>query len=471
MSSADIATMAHLMRRAGFGATRDELEAFAARGYEATVEELLHPHNPDRMPDDLIWRYHPDQSEARVLDCTSPFWLYRMVTTSAPLEEKIALFWHSLFATGEKKVNQVRVMLDQIDMFRRFGLGSFSTLLFELARDPAMIFWLDNNDNHNGAINENFGRELLELFAMGIGNYSEQDIKECSRAFTGWTIENAEYMITKANKASIWPYSKVTWQFHYRPDDHDDGQKSFLGESGNFNGQDVIDIIARNPATARFVAKRLYQFFVSFEVDDEGDAFIDSLAQVYFDSGYEIRAMLRCIFNSDHFKSDRVRFAQVKSPVEVVVGTLRTAQAVQWPSLEVRQATLAASYMGQSLLDPPTVEGWHEGFEWINSGALIDRVNFAAAYLGDTAQPGVRRLIDRLASMDGGVLSPDQAVDGCLDLLGPVSVSDDTRDALVLHVAHEGHVTLADGPHKERGRARVGEILTLIASSREFQMA
>ena len=471
MSSTDMATMAHLLRRAGFGATRGELEEYSAKGYAATVEELLHPDDPNRIPDDLIWRYHPDQSEARVPDCASPFWLYRMATTSAPLEEKIALFWHSLFATGEKKVNQVKVMLDQIEMFRRFGLGSFRTLLVELARDPAMLFWLDNNDNHNGAINENFGRELLELFAMGIGNYTEEDIKECSRAFTGWTIENAEYMLIRANKASIWPYSKVAWQFEYRADDHDDGEKTFLGETGRFNGEDVIDIIARHPATARFVSKRLYQFFVSFEVDDEGEAFIDTLAQAYLDSDYKIRSVLRTLFHSDHFKSDRVRFAQVKSPVELVVGALRTAEAVQWPSLEVRQASLAASYMGQFLLDPPTVEGWHEGYEWISSGALIDRINFAASYLGDTSQPGIHSIVERLASMDGGSLSPEEAVDGCLDLLGPISVSDITRETLIRHVARDGDLKLRDDATKEHEESRVGDLISLIASSREFQMA
>ena len=471
MSSTDIATMAHLLRRAGFGATRDQLEGYLARGYEDTVEGLLHPDDPERMPDDLIWRYHPDQSEARVPDCTSPFWLYRMATTGAPLEEKIALFYHSLFATGEKKVNQVKVLLDQIEMFRRFGLGSFRTLLLELARDPAMLFWLDNNDNRNGAINENFGRELLELFAMGIGNYTEEDIKECSRAFTGWTIENAEYMITRANKASIWPYSKVAWQFEYRADDHDDGEKTFLGETGRFNGEDVIDIIARHAATARFIARRLYQFFVAFEVDDEGEAFIDTLVQAYLDSDYEIRAILRTLFNSDHFKSDQVRFAQVKSPVELVVGALRMAEAVRWPSLEVRQASLAATYMGQMLLDPPTVEGWHEGYEWINSGTLIDRINFAVSYLGDTSQPGIRSIVERLASMDGGSLSPEDAVDGCLDLLGPISVSDTTRETLIRHVARDGNLKLRDNSTKEPEESRVGELLSLIASSREFQKA
>ena len=195
MGDRDIALMAHLMRRASFGAARGELERRVAKGYEAVVEDLLYPADPQNMPEDIIRRYHVEQSEFRTPLPGGSNWIYRMVTTRCPLEEKIALFWHGLFATGYTKLNQTRALLDQIEMFRRCGLGSFSTLLVELSRDPAMIIWLDNQDNPKGAINENFGRELLELFSMGIGNYTEKDIKECSRAFTGWTLKNSEYLI------------------------------------------------------------------------------------------------------------------------------------------------------------------------------------------------------------------------------------------------------------------------------------
>ena len=200
--------MAHLLRRAGFGATRDELEGYMAQGYEATVEELLHPTDPQNLGDDLIRRYHVEQSELRDLTSSGAYWMYRMITTRCPLEEKIALFWHGLFATGYSKLNQARSQLNQIDLFRRSGLGNFRQLLVELSKDPAMIIWLDNNDNHKEAINENYGRELLELFSMGIGNYSEEDIKEGSRAFTGWTLGNAEYMAVRAFKDSVWPFGR-----------------------------------------------------------------------------------------------------------------------------------------------------------------------------------------------------------------------------------------------------------------------
>ena len=465
-----IAEMAHLLRRAGFGATRAELEAYLENGYEAAVEELLDPVDVTFMPDDLVRRYHVDQAEGRLIDSAGATWMYRLVTTSAPLQEKMVLFWHGLFATSATKVFQEQSMLSQLDMFRRLGMGDFRTLLVELSRDPAMIFWLDNNDNHGQAINENYGRELLELFSMGVGNYTEDDVKECARAFTGWTIENAEYMVLRSNSASIWPYSKIAWQFRYDDDDHDDGVKTFLGETGRFNGEDIVDIIARQPATARFVALRLYQFFVSQAVDADGERLIDDLVQSYFDSGYEIRAMLRTLFVSDHFRSDAVRWVQVKSPAELVVGTMRLARALEWPTLDVRDATLSSFYMGQQLLGPPSVEGWHEGDEWVDSGALVERVNFAAKYLGDARQPGVRDIVHRLRDLDGGVLSPEQAVDGCLDMLGPVAVDDDTRAALISHVAEDGDVDLRGGDPDAAGR-RVAELLGLIASTREYQLA
>ncbi|HEY7710721.1 MAG TPA: DUF1800 domain-containing protein, partial [Candidatus Entotheonella sp.] len=332
MSQQDIELMAHLMRRAGFGATRDELESLVAQGYDAVVEDLLHPTDPQSIPDDVIRRYHTDMAEMRELYSVATYWMYRMITTRCPLEEKLALFWHGLFATGYSKLNQARSLLNQIEMFRRCGMGSFPELLVELSKDPAMIIWLDNNDNHKGAINENYGRELLELFSMGIGHYTEDDVKECARAFTGWTLGNAEYMAARAMKDSIWPYSRIAWHFEYRDYDHDDGEKTFLGETGRFNGEDIIEIIARQEFTARFISTRLFQFFAADEVDAEGEQVIRDMMQTYFDSHYEIRSVLRTLFHSDYFKSEKARFARVKGPVELVVGAARMAGSYRNPT-------------------------------------------------------------------------------------------------------------------------------------------
>ena len=185
MAATEIALMAHLMRRAGFGARRDELEAYVEAGYESVVERLLYDQRdpPGIDDEDILRRYHIGMNSFFVPPLNQAYWLYRMINTRRPLEEKIALFWHGIFATGFTKLSQPRVILNQVDMFRYRGLGSFHTLLVELAKDPAMIFWLDNKDNHRDGVNENFGRELLELFSMGVGNYSERDVYEASRAF------------------------------------------------------------------------------------------------------------------------------------------------------------------------------------------------------------------------------------------------------------------------------------------------
>ena len=472
MISNDTAMTAHLLRRAGFGASREELEQYMAMGYDGAVEALLNPSDAGNMPDDLIRRYHVEQSELRDLAGSAAYWMYRMISTSAPMEEKTALFWHGLFATGYAKLNQARSLLNQVEMFRRSGLGSFEDLLVELSKDPAMIVWLDNNENHGTATNENYGRELLELFSMGIGNYSEDDIKECARAFTGWTLGNAEYMSIRAAKDSIWPYGRIAWHFDYREEDHDDGEKTFLGETGRFNGEDIIRIIVKQESTARFVATRLFQFFAADEISEAGEKTIQDMMATYFSSGYQVRDMLRTLFQSDYFKSEEARFARVKGPVEMVVGAIRMAGNYQNPALGIEKVSNTMLYMGQGLLQPPTVEGWHEGSEWIDSGALVERVNFAAKELSDVRSPGVRSIIDRLqAGSDDGVLDPADLADGCLDLLGPIDVSDETRSVLVEYATRKGDLDLNGHQPGDEAEQRVGNMLRLVAATREYQLA
>ncbi|MFL2804000.1 MAG: DUF1800 family protein [Dehalococcoidia bacterium] len=473
MSTQDVTLMAHLMRRAGFSATRSELEKFLDKGYEQTVEDLLSPGDAGNMPDDLIRRYHVEQSELRELSGAGAYWLYRMITTNNPLEEKLTLFWHGLFATGYAKLNQARALLNQIDMFRSYGLGNFKDLLINLSQDPAMIIWLDNNDNHKGAINENYGRELLELFSMGIGNYTEDDVKECARAFTGWTLKNAEYMAMRAGKDSIWPYGRIAWHYEYRNDDHDEGKKTFLGHEGNFNGEDVIQIIVDQQATAKFVATRLFQFFASDDVDSEShDQVISEMMDAYFDSGYEIKAVLRTLFNSDYFKSDECMYSRVKGPVESVVGTARLAGSYQLPQMDVDKLWFQTMFMGQGVLAPPTVEGWHEGVEWIDSGSLVERVNYAAKEFGDTTKSGVRDIISRLSDTYSEQINVPDLVDGCLDLIGPIQVGDHTRDSLIDFVSEFSDNNVLDiSSFDSKGSKCVAQTLGLIASTREYQLA
>ena len=326
----------------------------------------------------------------------------------------MVLFWHHIFATGQSKIDHWHELIAQVDMFREHALGNYRDLLVALARDPAMIYWLDNCDNHAHAVNENWGRELLELFSLGVGmdghpNYTETDVREASRAFTGWTI---------AYTPPRGYYNRWDWEFEYRDEDHDDGAKTFLGHTGNFNGEDIIDIIVQQPACHRFIARHLYNFFVADEpqvpawmtTPPRDPEAIETIATAFRESQYDMRSTLRVILNADFFKN--ARFAKIKSPAEVVVSLLRLAGGFEFPAPGIGQLAKQPTYMGQELLNPPSVEGWHTGAEWINSGALMKRINFAAAMLGDFSRPGMCALLNRIQSQ--GDLSPEGLVDSCL---------------------------------------------------------
>ena len=460
----DLALFAHLMRRAGFGATREELLAFAARGYEDVVEDLLHPERSPEIEEDLLQRYNG-------WDHNNPggasHWLYRMVNTKRPLEEKIALFWHHVFATGNNKSEHVPAHDRQIAMFRRVGLSDLRSILVELSRDPAMIFWLDNNENHRDEPNENYGRELLELFSMGVGNYTEEDIKMAGRAFTGWTFEQPIPLYT----TGLYPV-----EFVYREEDHDDSVKTFLGETGRFNGEDIIDIVVKKPATARFIGRHLYNFFVADEpqvpawnnVPPQDPEAIETLAEAYVDSGGEVRSVLRVLLNSDFFKE--ARFKRVKCPAELVVGAIKLAGAHRFPTPGFAGNAQATITMGQQLLNPPSVEGWHTGQEWINGGTLNERVNFAVNEVGDANKPGVRACVDQLAS-EVNPVSPQEFVDKCLDMVGPIEVSPKTRDGLRRYAESCGELRFGNPAEREENEARVVRMLQLIVATREYQFA
>ena len=467
MADNGIALMVHLMRRAGFGATREELETRVANGYEATVEELLNPEEQEPVDIHELLRYHPwSWKPGTIQGRGHTSWLYRMINTNAPLQEKMTLFWHGVFATGVSKVDHWDEIADMIDMFRERGMGGFKELLLEVARSPAMIYWLDNNENHRDAVNENWGRELLELFTMGVGNYTEEDVRECSRAFTGWTI---------TPKLPRFPMGRFDWFFEYKDEDHDDGEKTFLGHKGRFNGEDIIEIICQQPATARFIARHLYNFFVADEpqvpawsvtppTDPEA---VGILADALTESSFDIRAVLRLLFNSDFFKE--ARFARLKSPAEVVVGTLRLVGGDEFPAPGIGNLSRQVGYMGQDLMNPPSVEGWHTGPEWINSGSLMRRTNFFTDLLGDTDRPGVRSIVDRLKAQ--GDLSPEELVDASLDLMGPLEVDQETREELVSHASEAGTLYWGSEEEVSSSVGRVGEMLQLTASLREYQFA
>ena len=465
MAGSDIALMAHLMRRAGFGASYGELERRTAMGYEATVEELLHPEEQPDLKMDVMQRYM-GWRDMGYLAANQGYWTYRMVNSPRQLEEKMCLFWHSIFCVGDSKCMGPQNILIQLNKFRARGFGSFSDLLLDLASDPAMLYYLDNQLSHKDAVNENWGRELLELFSMGVGmddhaNYTEEDVQACAQAFTGWTV---------ANGMPRYPYGRYDNQFLYNQFDHIDDDKTFLGETGNFNGQEIIEIIAKQPATARFISRHLYNFFVADEPQvpawqttppREPEA-IKALEDEYFRSGYQIRFMLRLLFNSDFFKN--ARFAKVKSPSEVVCGTLRLLGDFTRPRPRIYDPALEIRYMGQDLMNPPTVEGWHTGKEWIDSGTLVERVNFAAGEMGRLNAPGILSIIDRLGA-EGRIISAQRLVDGCLEMLGGYDLMEETRTLLLSHA--QTTATLQTGTAEFA--QSVGQMLQLIVSTQEYQ--
>jgi len=461
-----MALMAHLMRRAGFGATYEELEECLEDGYESTVERLLHPEQAPAWDDSLFRRYHVDQNSLMLIESSQSYWLYRMINSKRPLEEKIALFWHGLFATAYGKLNHAKAVVNQTNTFRRHGLGTFRNILSELSRDPAMIFWLDNKDNHKDAPNENYGRELLELFSMGIGTYTEDDVKAAARAFTGWTIANQDYMSVRASRDSIWPHGRLDWQFAYRPEDHDDSPKTFLHQTGRFNGEDILDIICGHPASSWFLAGKLYGFFVSDQPDETATQII---AEDLRKTGGDVRSAMRAIFMSEFFRAEEVRYGKVKSPAEIVAGVAHLAGAFSSPQWNIVNLALDANFMGQEILNPPTVEGWHTGTEWLDTGTLMERVNSAAQMMGNPAQPGVRNVIRRLRE-HGLEYAPEELVDACLALAGALDVAEPTRRELIDFAAEQGSLSLDSPFSADCAEQRVADLMQMIVSTKEYQM-
>ena len=451
--STGLGLIGHLMRRAAFGAPASELAPYSDKGYEAAVDDLINVERFPRLEEDLLERYYIQHADEESGAWTAARWMYRMINSQRPLEEKTALMWHGVFATGRSKVANSPMMRSHYEMLRDYGLGNFRDLLVALSKDPAMIYWLDQQMNHGDAPNENFGRELLELFSMGRGNYTEDDVKECARAFTGWT---------KSQTIPRYPTGFFDSEFIYLEDDHDDGIKTFLGETGRFDGEDIIDIIVRQPATARFVSKEIYAFFVS---DDPDDVAIDELTEVFVNSDYVIRDVLHHMFNSDFFRD--AMFKKVKSPAEIVAGTAILAGRHQTPyEFGLTDMTKKTTMMGQELLNPPTVEGWHTGREWIDSSYLVERVNFASEMVGDINAPGIASMLERI-TRNRTEISPDELLEACLNEMGCLELRGITKKILF----EELGVTDSMDTDTAEFQEVAAQMLRLIVASREYQFA
>ncbi len=463
----DPSLMAHLLKRAGFGSDFIELKKYVSKSYEDVVEDLIHPEKFPEVEEELIARYYT--SLAANKDNPAPWnarWFYKMINTERPLQEKMALFWHHVLATGWTKSEHTPTMVNHIQMLRDNGLGNFRTILIELSKDPAMIDWLDNNENHAKSINENYGREILELFSMGIGNYSEDDIKNAARAFTGWSFKQP---------LPLYPWGHYESEFIFIEDDHDYGEKTFLGHKGNFNGEDIIYIIAKQEATARFVCRHLYNFFVADEpqipawsitppIDQDA---IDSMVDSWFKSDADIRSVMRTLFNSDWFKNSKMK--RVKCPAEFIAGTLKLSGDFRYPYPGLEKLEDTSIAMGQKLMDPPSVEGWHTGKEWIDGGTLTERVNYAVGVLKDPNKPGIRAIIDEIKITES--VSPNLFVEKMLELVGHLEVNDDTKNLLLEFAKDGGDLSFANEVEQKKSEVRIIRMLRLLISSMEYQFA
>ena len=413
----------HLLRRAAFGYTAAELDEYLALGLPGTVERLL---TPESVTDTAAEAVYASGRERATQDrgALVTLWHTRMVLTRRPLLEKMTYFWHDHFATGIKKVDNPGLMLVQNETLRSGALGGFRDLLLAMTRDPAMLVWLDNRLNTAGAPNENYAREVMELFTLGQGVlYTEKDIKEVARALTGW-----RFRTEKRNPDDKFPYPTGAI---FTPRQHDGGTKTILGATGRFGDEDVVDIITSKRACADYIGRKLWQFFA---VPEPSDALVASTTEAYFANGTSIRAMLRTILRSDAMYSDEAYRWRILSPTEYVTRALRTFDAAGRAPRAVRDTQT----MGQVLFDPPSVAGWDWGEAWINSNTLLARANFAND-LTRAAKAGQYANAAALLRAAGATHSAAEAVDYVLDLVAGGDVDAETRALLMEHVGGEHH--------------------------------
>ena len=440
----DLARVAHLHRRAGFAASWPVLQRDLKDGPESSVARLFsgEPIAADGRPasdfetlaDEMALQLAPGAGLTRL----QALWLYRMVFTGHPLRERMTLFWHSHFATSESKVKNAALMQRQNDLFRTHALGDFKGLLGAIGKDPAMLIWLDSTANRKARPNENYAREVMELFTLGRGHYSEKDVQEAARAFTGWFVTRDEFQ-------------EVASQ-------HDAGPKSILGRSGSFDGDDIPEILLGQKACAEFLCGKLVKAFVT-DVDDVPLALIQPLAKLFRESGYDVKAPLTTILKSNLFFDESSRRRRVKSPVEFTVGTLRALEVVK-PTVQADAIAEACGRMGQGLFAPPSVAGWDGGPAWANSTAMLTRTNFAIALLGSD-NPALGNRLDPLAlAKRHGATTPQDLGRFYADLL--------VQDAFDRKVRESFEGAVKKAPNLA---ASAREAATLVLNTPEYQLA
>ena len=345
----------HLYRRAAFGASPAETTEAVSKGLPATLDLLLKGKpDADALENMLATVGRRTADRANDFELRA-WWVYAMLNGGCPAREKMTLFWHNHFATSIAKVQRTTLMFNQNRLIRKYALGQFGPFLHAMSKDAAMIVWLDNNSNLKSHPNENYAREVMELFTLGVGHYSEQDVREAARAFTGWHTNGAD--------------------FDFNARFHDDGQKTVLGQTGAFNGDEVLDILLKRPDCAEFLVRKLYRYLVS-ELHEPPAALLEPLVEGFRQTDYDIGALVRRIVSSRHFFSDHAFRQRIKSPVEYVLGAVRTVRAGEPPP---QPLVRRLEVMGQQLFSPPNVKGWPGGQAWLNTSTVLARVNFAQA--------------------------------------------------------------------------------------------
>lgn len=424
---------AHLYRRAGFAANSRQLQAAVAQQPGDLVRQLFVPDGTaafEREMDSLGSTILASR-DARSL---SAWWLYRMLKTPDQLLEKTTLFWHGHFATSAAKVTDAPAMLRQNALLRKYAHGNFVELVEEISRDPAMLTYLDSTTNRKTHPNENYARELMELFCLGVGNYSEQDIQEIARCFTGWEVQNG--------------------QFRFNKYQHDPGVKSVLGQSGQFGGEDAVRIVLDQPAAPRFIAAKLIRFFV-FDEPQAPAAIVEPLANQLRDNGFQVGAVIERILGSQLFFSEHAIGRKLRSPIELGVGLLRALEG----STNLYRLAEEVAELGQSPFYPPNVKGWDGGRTWINSSTLLGRANLVRQLV---QSPESRFAGGKLAELaeQHQASSPERLVDWLLELLLAGPVSADVRDPLV-KLANE---------NRNGDNVRVTNVIQAIGALPEFQL-
>lgn len=421
--------LAHLFRRAGFGASPTELDAARRAGYASVLDRLLAPESV--RDDDVDARIAAADLDTSRPDGLRQAWLLRMLHTRRPLQEKMVLFWHGHLTSAISKVGGRRapLMEQQLALFREHALGNWRELLRAIGRDAAMLFYLDNRLNRRGAPNENYARELMELFTLGIGNYTEDDVAAAARAFTGWTTDR-----------------EGKFQINERL--HDGGAKTLFGRTGNWSGDDVIDLILEQPAAAPFLARKLFRFFV---MDDPPADAVERAAAALRGSGWSVRALVSHILRSPEFRAEAAYRARIKSPVEFAIGALKALSADTLPA----DTPGALRRMGQDLLNPPSVKGWDGGTAWINAATLLERANFANR-LASARPDGERdeQFVDA-AAIASARTTPEAWVDYWAELLLDGDLPAASRAALLAYAQEGAGAANGAADSKVRGLAHL----------------